>query len=132
MMHVLTNPHFVANGLIVHLALSTSDERFRVSFSVETGHQQRFMLWLDERADPYPYVNTTKIWSVEDERTYEENRWPEEQLHEGLRSFIASNLPELMLRGFILEGSYEYDGRVWDANQAEPECFDLPELGPVA
>ena len=129
-MHVLTKPHFVANGLIVRLALSTSDERFCVSFSVDTGHQQRFLLWLDERTGPG--FDTTEIWHAIDERTYEKNRSPEEQLHEGLRSFIASNLPELMLRGFILEGSYEYDGRVWDANQAELECFELPELGPVA
>ena len=125
-MNILTNPEFFVNELLMRLTLSTSDEGFEIFFKVDTGRQQRFTLWLAERAEPDG--DSTEVWSVYDDRTYKENRWPAQALHEGLRSFIASVLPELMLRGFILEGSYEYDGRAWEINPHHTiESFALPE-----
>ena len=125
-MHVLTNPLFVANGLIVRLALSTSDEWFEVSFSVDTGFQQIFTVRLHESE------GTALIWEAHDNRTFAENKVKDEDLHAALRAYISSVLPELMLRGFMLKGSYRYKGKRWNVNPVQTESIDLPDLEPVA
>lgn len=122
-MHVLTNPRFVANDLIMWLCLSTSDELFEVSFSVDTGFQQIFKVMLGEGDD--------LIWVAHNNRTFAENRVKDEDLHAALRAYIFSVSPELMLRGFMLEGSYRHDGREWNLNCIDtPDTLELPDLTP--
>lgn len=122
-MHVLTNPRFVANGLIVRLALSTSDELVKVSFAVDTGFQQIFTVML------YESGGDALIWEARDNRTFTENGVNDEDLHTALRAYISSVLPELMLRGFMLKGSYRYRGKRWNVNPVQTESIDLPDLG---
>ena len=56
------------------------------------------------------------------------NRPIDDDPHTALRLFIAMHAPDLLMHGFILEGSYQHWGKTWDINAKDfDDEFDLPD-----
>lgn len=69
--------------------------------------------------------NPETRWQVLQDRTLT----PVEDIHAGLREFVSLSLPDLMISGCVVTGSYEYKDKIWHINSPQTiETFDLPDL----
>lgn len=65
------------------------------------------------------------LWHVWQDRTLT----PVKDIHAGLREFVLLSLPDLMMVGYTVTGSYEYEDEIWHINPPQTiETVDLPDL----
>ena len=98
-----------------------------VGFIAESGYNfrseffQNFKAAVQLRADP----GADPIWDKWEDRTLN----PVKDLHTGLRDFVLSSLPDLLMVGYTVTGSYEYEDEIWQINPPQTiETVDLPDL----
>ena len=122
---------------------SASNQRVRISFEDESGllvaefivdscynfrsefHQTfKAALEVHVRGEPRNSYPDT-LWQVWQDRTLT----PVEDLHAGLREFVLFSLPDLMMVGYTVTGSYEYEDEIWHINPPQTiETVALPDL----
>lgn len=116
-------------GSDIHLTLIFEAEGFKCIAQIDSGYgfkgtdfNQTLRITLEQLQTNGDYDLT--LFGEFLDRTF--NRASD--IHAALREFISSMSFELLMEGFALAGSYEYDGKTWEINPPQIiEKFDLPD-----